>query len=236
MPNKKSNKKDYFYIIEKHIKSGDCQLNACGKDNIPSEKDIKSFEKRIGYSLPNDFKDFSMTWLGGLYVAAKEEIWPRAKAYDVAPFWTFLYGGYMSSSEDYNILLQKRKNAVEKYIGDNGFFSIMNNTKWIELINGIHCLEFPPAYCTKDILSNKNPQIVPKPTYWGDWELALLYPFFGIEWMEIAPYYYKHKGNMVEDEFIDETKEVLEILDRNSIPYELCGKNIRIYGYKKSGE
>jgi hypothetical protein len=28
----------------------------------------------------------------GLYIEVKEEIWPRAKPYDVGPFWSFLYG------------------------------------------------------------------------------------------------------------------------------------------------
>ncbi|MFZ5986883.1 MAG: SMI1/KNR4 family protein [Bacillota bacterium] len=84
-------KKDYFYLLEKHLESGDYNICACG-ENAPSEKDIKEFEKIIGYRLPEEFRQFTMSSLGGLYVEVKEEIWPRAKQYDVGPFWSFLYG------------------------------------------------------------------------------------------------------------------------------------------------
>jgi len=139
----------------------------------------------------------------------------------------------MTTSDEVIKQIKKQKHKVKEYVENNGYFSIMNNTKWKELINDIHDLKFPPAYCVKDILANNNPQMISKPTYWGDWALELLYPCFWIEWMEIAPYYYKHRGKLIEDELIDETKEVLEILERNNIPYELNGKNILIYGYKK---
>ena len=33
-----------------------------------------------------------MSPLGGLYMDVREELWPRAKEYDVGPFWSFLYG------------------------------------------------------------------------------------------------------------------------------------------------
>ncbi|WP_367277834.1 DUF6678 family protein [Clostridium sp.] len=42
--------------------------------------------------------------------------------------------------------------------------------------------------------------------------------------MEISPYYYKHKGDLLDDELIDETEEVIEIIKRHNIPYELKGK------------
>lgn len=84
-------KKDYFYILERHLERGVYNICACGEDATLS-KEIKDFEKKIGYCLPDDFVDFSMSSLGGIYVEVKEEFWPRAKAYDVGPFWSFLYG------------------------------------------------------------------------------------------------------------------------------------------------
>lgn len=92
-------KKDYFYLLEKHLESGAYTICACGED-CPSEKDIKEFEKQIGYKLPDDFRDFSFSTLGGIYVEVKEEIWPRAKQYDVGPFWSFLYGLYVYGFAD----------------------------------------------------------------------------------------------------------------------------------------
>jgi hypothetical protein len=58
----------------------------------PSMADVAAFEKRIGFRFPLEFREFAVHPLGGLYVAVKEELWPRTRAYDVGPFWSFLYG------------------------------------------------------------------------------------------------------------------------------------------------
>jgi hypothetical protein len=60
--------------------------------NEPSASDIESFEALVGFTFPNDFREFAVHPLGGLYVEAKEEIWPSAKVFDVGPFWSFLRG------------------------------------------------------------------------------------------------------------------------------------------------
>src|SRR3569833_3173408 len=58
----------------------------------PSTADVAAFEKRVGFHFPAEFREFAIHPLGGLYVAVKEELWPRPNAYDVGPFWSFLYG------------------------------------------------------------------------------------------------------------------------------------------------
>lgn len=58
----------------------------------PSETDIAAFEKSVGFSLPTEFREFTMSPLGGLYMEVREEIWARPKQFDVGPFWSFLYG------------------------------------------------------------------------------------------------------------------------------------------------
>src|ERR1051325_6672889 len=58
----------------------------------PSIDDVTAFEKQIGFHFPDEFREFAVHPLGGLYMAVREELWPRAKAYDVGPFWSFLYG------------------------------------------------------------------------------------------------------------------------------------------------
>jgi hypothetical protein len=57
----------------------------------PTETDIVSFERECGFRLPDEFRKFTMSPLGGLYIEAREEFWPRAKIYDVGPHWSFLY-------------------------------------------------------------------------------------------------------------------------------------------------
>jgi hypothetical protein len=58
----------------------------------PSTADVIAFESRIGFRFPADFREFAVHPLGGLYMVVKEELWPRAREYEVGPFWSFLYG------------------------------------------------------------------------------------------------------------------------------------------------
>ena len=84
-------RKDRFDDILKANMDADFSLFACG-ENAPCERDLQSFEQKYATTLPKDFRKFSMSKLGGIYIEVKESVWPRAKAYDVAPFWSFLYG------------------------------------------------------------------------------------------------------------------------------------------------
>jgi hypothetical protein len=58
----------------------------------PSPAAVAAFEEYIGFRFPADFREFAIHPLGGLYMAVKEELWPRPRAYEVGPFWSFLYG------------------------------------------------------------------------------------------------------------------------------------------------
>ncbi len=78
---------DYFRNYDKQT----YQVVAC-MGNEPAEETVKSFENQYNIKLPEDFREFTMSPLGGLYMEVREEIWPRAKAYDVGPFWSFCRG------------------------------------------------------------------------------------------------------------------------------------------------
>ena len=58
----------------------------------PSEEEIQTFENQYHIKLPDEFRVFTMSPLGGLYMDVREEIWPQGEAFDVAPFWTFCRG------------------------------------------------------------------------------------------------------------------------------------------------
>lgn len=64
------------------------QLAACAAP----EEEVQAFEQQIGFRLPEDFREFTLSPLGGLYIEVKEELWPRAELGEVGPFWSFLYG------------------------------------------------------------------------------------------------------------------------------------------------
>ena len=79
-------------ILDRYMDQ-DFALFACG-NNAPTEKSVRAFENTLGVRLPQDFVDFSISSLGGVYIEVKEEFWPRHKAGDVGQFWSFLYGFY----------------------------------------------------------------------------------------------------------------------------------------------
>ena len=58
----------------------------------PSEDDLSAFEAIVGFCLPEEFRAFTMSSLGGLYLEVREELWRRPREFDVGPFWSFLYG------------------------------------------------------------------------------------------------------------------------------------------------
>lgn len=60
--------------------------------NEPTEADVAAFEHRIGFRLPDEFREFAVHPLGGLYMEVKAEIWPRPQKFQIGPFWSFLYG------------------------------------------------------------------------------------------------------------------------------------------------
>ena len=67
------------------------QVVAC-LGNEPNEADVAAFEAEVGFRLPDEFREFTMSGLGGLYMEVREQFWPRPKLYDVGPFWSFLFG------------------------------------------------------------------------------------------------------------------------------------------------
>lgn len=67
------------------------RVMAC-QGNEPSEDDVAAFEATVGFCLPEEFRAFTMSPLGGLYLEVLEALWRRPKEFDVGPFWSFLYG------------------------------------------------------------------------------------------------------------------------------------------------
>lgn len=71
---------DYF----RHYDKETYQVVAC-MGNEPSEEDVQDFENQYGIRLPEDFREFTMSSLGGLFMEVREELWPRAKAIRRSP-------------------------------------------------------------------------------------------------------------------------------------------------------
>lgn len=60
-------------------------------DDRPLPAHLNELEGLLGRPLPSDYRAFQEKY-GALYIEVKEEVWPRAEAGVVGPFWTFNYG------------------------------------------------------------------------------------------------------------------------------------------------
>lgn len=118
---------DYFHHYDKQT-----YRVVASMGNEPSEQDIKKFENQYGTNLPADFREFTMSPLGGLYMEVQEEIWPRAKQYDIGPFWSFCRGiivyGIANGIPDFLDIREKTKELHEEGFTEViPFLSIIGN-------------------------------------------------------------------------------------------------------------
>ncbi len=78
-------------ILENTLES-DIYETACSQGDAPSAEQLHALAQELGCRFPEEFILHSSGRFGGLYVAVKEDLWPRAKEGDVAAFWEFLFG------------------------------------------------------------------------------------------------------------------------------------------------
>jgi hypothetical protein len=64
-------------------------------ESAPSKKELKEFAAGYGVTFPSEYLAHASGYWGGLYLEVREEFWPRHKAGDVGPFWSFLYGVFV---------------------------------------------------------------------------------------------------------------------------------------------
>ncbi|SCZ11656.1 DUF6678 family protein [Alkaliphilus peptidifermentans] len=135
------------------------------------------------------------------------------------------------------------KEKVLRIVMEKNMFSVMNNTKWRELKQGISELPFPPSFVIKAIYEEETlyHQFDKDVGYHGDWGLYLdgylggdMYaiPFYAVEWIKVRPRYSERQGRLIPDKIIDETEEFTAILKKYNISYEEDNGCFIIYGYR----
>ena len=93
------------------------EVYSAGPDS-PTEAEFAEYEIELGFRLPNDFRNLSMSTVGGVYVCARDEVWPEGAEGDVGPAWTFLRGlmvfGISSEMPDWLDLRVRLREARER--------------------------------------------------------------------------------------------------------------------------
>ena len=163
----------------------------------------------------------------------KHDVYRSVDAMDLSLYEKYKY----LTANDKDIV--KLKEQVDVVVSNKSLSSVMNDTKWLKLQQGIETLPFPPAYNEKLIqwdraqFSFKN--TTKEPAYLGDWSSFWeegLPIFFTIEWLEIRPKHRAYQGQLIPPKIRDETEELIQLLYRLNIPFEEESGTIIIYGYK----
>lgn len=124
-------------------------------ENLTTSRQIDQIEKISNIKLPIEVRTHLLGRFPGMYLEVNEEKWPRHKAGDVGPFWSFLYGVHSftadESSEDwmrldYNYYQMKNITDVNvlpilQVIGDADLYCIDNNSKIIRFDHELNKFE-----------------------------------------------------------------------------------------------
>jgi hypothetical protein len=131
--------------------------------------------------------------------------------------------------------LQKFRADVFAAVEARGLVSLMNDTRWTALVDGIYTrLPFPPPFQFKDVLMEE-----PSPesfehdvAYHGAWQE--LFPYYQVEWLRVRPRYLKHQGKLVPPKLIDCTDQFVTLVRELRCPHRLDADTVWIYGHAAS--
>ncbi len=120
---------------------------------------------------------------------------------------------------------QKIKEQAIKLVHKRNLVGAANNTKWNELISEIREWEqWQPSYRTKWV----NGYI----SEWDvEWYYHLPFPFVGVQWFDIGTHQVITNSIFVEDEIIDHSKIICDLLKRIGLSFDTANDFIRVWGY-----
>jgi hypothetical protein len=107
------------------------------KGNEPKESDLAAFESRVGFRLPDEFREYALNPLGGLYMEVKRELWPRPQKGQVGPFWSFLYG----------VMVYSFTSEAPEWMQINTAWQRLSQDGYPQLVPFLKIIGDPDPYC-----------------------------------------------------------------------------------------
>jgi hypothetical protein len=108
-------------ILDRHL-DGDFMVFPMA-DTPTSLNQIEVIAKKHGVIYPSELAAHICGHFPGMYLEVKEEIWPRAKEYDVGPFWSFLYGLHSYTSAPASDPWMRLDSAAEEFQKGSGLIA-----------------------------------------------------------------------------------------------------------------
>ena len=133
---------------------------------------------------------------------------------------------------DFSAEVAKLKARSLAAIEARGLVSLMNDTRWQALVDGVYArLPFPPPFQIKlvDADAPEPAEFEHNVAYHGAW--SELWPFFHIEWLRVRPRWLKHRGQLVAPETVDCSPEFVALVRELRVPHRLDGDTVWIYGH-----
>jgi hypothetical protein len=125
---------------------------------------------------------------------------------------------------------KKDDERLQRYIEREQLCSVMNNTKWREMVEALQSIaRFQVKFRVK-CLRDAQPPL----DYWQGSFPYHVPTFKVIEWLDINPLMKIHRGQLLDDEVIDFTDQVISALELKNIPHLREDEAIRIWGYIRS--
>lgn len=78
-------------LLSRHLEDDTYDVMSA-RENAPPAAQLQALAEELQCRFPDEFLAHASGRYGGVYVAVKEELWPRPREFDVGPFWTFLWG------------------------------------------------------------------------------------------------------------------------------------------------
>ena len=115
-------------ILEKYL-DNDFRVSPMAP-NKSTIDDIKKIEQTFNIKFPEEYiahllaENAEVLGERGIYIEVKEEIWPRAKEYDVGPFWSFLYGIHTFTASEESADWMRLEIAGKQFIEETGINAV----------------------------------------------------------------------------------------------------------------
>lgn len=129
--------------------------------------------------------------------------------------------------------MQNQANYIERlrrYIEQQQLCSVMNNTKWREVLDALDNMPNASVQFRAKCLGE-----APSVLWDTSFPEHVPYPFLAIEWLEINPIERYSRGALLDDEVVDFSDEIEAALQSVPVPYTKEDGLFRIWGYLPSG-
>jgi len=138
-------------ILDAHL-DGDFRVLPMAETPVSREQ-IAAIGARFGVTYPAALADHVCGRFPGMYVEVKESLWPRPKAFDVGPFWSFLYAVHTYTSAPESEPWMRLDHAAERFRADTGL--VAAPVLKIEGDADVYCVDAHGTLCRFDHETNE---------------------------------------------------------------------------------